>query len=220
MDQVKVGSFIAQTRKALGITQKELAERIDVTDKAISKWECGNGLPDITRLRPLCDALNITVNELLSGECLSEEGYSLKAEENIMALMKENEITKKGNKIQVIIGVAMAILAFVFLATSSNQTGIATVTFFFDLPSALLLSLFCGAGVLLSGKKSGKDIINVIQKIVIPSSLFISLFEVVVVLSKLDNINNIGPNLAVCILTPFYGLGVYLIMVMIKSHQQ
>jgi transcriptional regulator with XRE-family HTH domain len=218
MDQVKVGSFILQNRKSLGMTQKELAELIDVTDKTISKWECGNGLPDITRLKPLCDALNINVNELLSGENLSDEGYSLKAEENIMALMKENEITKKGNKMQYIIGAVMAILALAFLAISSNETSIKTVTFFLDIQSALILCLFCGAGVLLSGKKSGKEIVNVIQKIVIPLSLFISLFEVVIVLSKLDNISNIGPNLAVCILTPFYGLGVYLIMVMIKSH--
>jgi transcriptional regulator with XRE-family HTH domain len=220
MDQVKVGSFISQKRKSLGMTQKELAEMIDVTDKTISKWECGNGLPDIARLKPLCDALNVNVNELLSGENLSDEGYSLKAEEIIMALMKENDITKKGNKVQYMIGAFMAILALAFLAISTKETSITTVTFFLDIQSALLLCLFCGAGVLLSGKKSGKEIVNVLQKIVIPLSLFISLFEVVIVLSKLDNISNIGPNLAVCILTPFYGLGVYLIMVMIKSHQQ
>lgn len=220
MDQIKVGSFISQKRKSVGMTQKELAEKIDVTDKTISKWECGNGLPDITRLKPLCDALEINVNELLSGENLSEEGYSLKAEENIMALMKENEITKKRNKMQYMIGVVMAILAFAFLAISANENSITTITFFLDIRSALLLCLFCGAGVLLSGKKTGKEIINYIQRIVIPLSLFISLFEVVIVLSKLDNISNIGPYLAVCILTPFYGLGVYLIMEMIKSHQQ
>ncbi len=220
MDQVKVGGFISQKRKSLGMTQKELAEMIDVTDKTISKWECGNGLPDITRLKPLCEALNINVNELLSGENLSDEGYSLKAEENIMALMKENEITKKGNKLQYIIGIFMAILSVAFLAISTNETSITTIAFFLDIQSALLLCLFCGTGVLLSGKKSGIEIINVLQKIVIPLSLLISLFEVVIVLSKMDNISNIGPNLAVCVLTPFYGLGVYLIMVMIKSHQQ
>ncbi len=220
MDQVKVGSFISQTRKSLSMTQKELAERIDVTDKTISKWECGNGLPDITRLKPLCDALNINVNELLSGENLSDEGYSLKAEENIMALMKENEITKKGNKVQYLIGVVMFIVAVAFLAISTNGAGNATIAYYFDIPSLLLLFLFCGAGVLLSGKKSGKEIINVLQKIVMPSSLFISLYGVIIILSKLDNISTIGPNLAVCILTPFYGLGVYLITVLIKSHQQ
>lgn len=218
MDQVKVGGFISQTRKSLNMTQKELAEMIDVTDKTISKWECGNGLPDITRLKPLCEALNINVNELLSGENLSEECYSEKAEENIMALMKENDITRKGNIVQYIIGVVMAFLAVAFLAFSANETSIATVTYYFDPTSAILLCLFCCAGILLSGKKSGKEMVDVLQKVVMPSSLLISLYEVIIVLSKLDNIISIGPNLAVCILTPFYGLGVYLITVLIKTH--
>lgn len=64
MDQIKVGNYIAQKRKELGLTQKALAEKIEVTDKLISKWERGNGLPDVTRLKPLCEALKVSMNEL------------------------------------------------------------------------------------------------------------------------------------------------------------
>ena len=68
MDQKKTGEFIQQLRKAQGLTQKELADKLGISDKTVSKWETGNGLPDIASLSPLCKALGINVNELLSGE--------------------------------------------------------------------------------------------------------------------------------------------------------
>lgn len=98
MDQVKIGNFIAEIRKEKRMTQKELAEAIGVSDKAISKWECGNGMPEMSMLLPLCQELQINVNELLSGERLSENSYSQKAEENIMNLMQEKEENNKQNR--------------------------------------------------------------------------------------------------------------------------
>lgn len=98
MDQVKIGSFIAQIRKEKGMTQKELAGAIGVSDKTVSKWECGNGMPELSMLMPLCELLKVNVNELLSGERLSHDNYSRKAEENIMSLMQEKEDSKKQHK--------------------------------------------------------------------------------------------------------------------------
>ena len=98
MDQVKIGNFIADIRKEKRMTRKELAEAIGVSDKAISKWECGNGMPEMSMLLPLCQELQINVNELLSGERLSENSYSQKAEENIMNLMQEKEENNKQNR--------------------------------------------------------------------------------------------------------------------------
>ena len=95
MDQIKIGKFIAKKRKALSLTQRELAEKLHVSDKAISKWETGNGLPEVSLMMPLCEILEISVNELLSGEKLNEAKYHAKAEENIMNLMKEKEESKK-----------------------------------------------------------------------------------------------------------------------------
>ena len=114
MDQVKIGKFIADLRKEKGLTQRELAETMGVSDKTISKWECGNGMPEMSMLMPLCRVLGINVNELLSGERLSEDSYSRKAEENIMNLIQEKEERNRQSKRQVI-GAVFTILLPVFV---------------------------------------------------------------------------------------------------------
>ena len=90
MEPTRIGRFIAERRKALGLTQRQLAEQLSVSDKAVSKWETGRGLPDVLLMPPLCAVLGITVNDLLSGERVGEGDYRKKAEENIMELMREN----------------------------------------------------------------------------------------------------------------------------------
>ena len=80
MDQEKIGKFIAERRKQMQLTQKQLADKIGISDKTVSKWECGRGLPEVAFMLPLCSSLNINVNELLSGEKLSNESYHEKAE--------------------------------------------------------------------------------------------------------------------------------------------
>lgn len=95
MDQIKIGKFIADERKRKGYTQKQLSEKLEISDKTISKWERGNGFPEVSLLLPLCDELEITVNELLSGERVSEENYQKKAEENMVNLVKETQENKK-----------------------------------------------------------------------------------------------------------------------------
>ncbi|MGN0529060.1 MAG: helix-turn-helix domain-containing protein [Eubacterium sp.] len=95
MDQIKTGKFIAQQRKAKNYTQKQLAEKLMISDKTVSKWECGKGFPEVSLLLPLCNELEITVNELLSGEILPEQEYKMKAEENIMKLVEERQESKK-----------------------------------------------------------------------------------------------------------------------------
>ena len=94
MDQARIGRFIAERRKALGLTQRRLAEQLAVSDKAVSKWETGHGLPEVSLMPSLCAALGITVNDLLSGEYVSERDYQKKAEENMMELMKQNAENK------------------------------------------------------------------------------------------------------------------------------
>lgn len=79
-----------QERKNL--TQIQLAERLEITNQAVSKWENGRGMPDVLLLQPLCDVLGISLNELFSGEHISAEEYKGKAEENISNLFKEKQI--------------------------------------------------------------------------------------------------------------------------------
>lgn len=108
MDQVKIGKFIAQCRKEQNLTQAQLAEKLNVTDKAISKWETGKGLPDSSIMLELCKKLNINANELLSGERLNTENYQEKADENIVYITKEAEKNKKiKNKIIIIFSILM-----------------------------------------------------------------------------------------------------------------
>ena len=95
MDQIQIGKFIAAERKRKSYTQKELAEILGISDKTISKWERGNGFPEVSLLLPLCNELEITVNELLSGERLQEVDYKKKAEENMVNLVKEAQESRK-----------------------------------------------------------------------------------------------------------------------------
>ena len=96
MDLKKTGLFIAERRKEKGFTQVKLAEKICVSEKTISKWECGNGFPDTSLILPLCEALEISSNELLSAKLLqTEKEYREKAELNLIKLKCEQEKTIK-----------------------------------------------------------------------------------------------------------------------------
>lgn len=211
MDSIKVGRYIAERRKALGMTQKELARKLDVSDKAISKWECGNGLPDITRVKDLCSALNINVNELLSGEALSDSEYSLKAEENIMALIKDNEKQKSNNKVQYIIGAVLLPLVMCLLGISVSGSGMQSVKYYIDLPAFLFILVFLGLAAFVVKDKSLYGILSIIRKLVIPVGFFIAIFDGISLLANISDISKLGPALSVCLLAPFYSLGIYII---------
>ena len=90
MDQNKIGKFIAERRKSLNMTQKDLAEKLGVTDRAVSKWETGRCMPDLSLLQPLSRNLKVGVNDLLSGELLSEKELRKKSEENLVTMAKMN----------------------------------------------------------------------------------------------------------------------------------
>ena len=108
MNQEKIGRFISNLRKEKKLTQQELAKKLGVTDRAISKWENGRGLPDYSLLQDLCDTLSISINELFSGEKISKEDYKTKAEENMSKLINDNYSEKK--KINWIIAISVAVV--------------------------------------------------------------------------------------------------------------
>lgn len=103
MNQTKIGRFISSMRKEKGLTQRQLADELNISDKTISKWETGKGLPEVALMLPLCEILNITVNELLCGERLAEADYKQKAEEMIMDLMEEKQESKKKIALEIIV---------------------------------------------------------------------------------------------------------------------
>jgi len=117
MDQEKIGKFISELRKEKNMTQIELANKLGITDRAISKWENGRGLPDLSLIKPLCDELNITVNELLSGEKIDKSDYPIKSEENILNTINyTNKKIKKTKKIFKRLLSIICLLLFVFIA--------------------------------------------------------------------------------------------------------
>lgn len=95
MDSVKIGKFIAERRKAENLTQAQLAEKLNITDRAVSKWENGRAMPDTSIMLELCDILKITVNDLLSGEKISMENNDQKNEQLLLEMAKELETKNK-----------------------------------------------------------------------------------------------------------------------------
>ena len=129
MDQIQIGKFIAESRKAKDLTQRQLADALSISDKTISKWECGKGLPEVSLMLPLCAALEITVNDLLSGEKVSEVDYQRKAEGNMMDLMKENEENRKRMALSMITVVItiIAVCALIVIASFPDLPAIVRI---------------------------------------------------------------------------------------------
>ena len=137
MDQIRTGRFIAQARKSRNLTQRQLADALSISDKTVSEWECGKGLPEVSLMLPLCGALGITVNDLLSGERVSSTDYQRKAEGNMMNLMWENEENRKRLALSIITG-AITIVAVCALIVIAS---------FVDLPAAARIGLIVFSAV-------------------------------------------------------------------------
>ncbi len=141
MDQKLTGRFIAKIRKEKGLTQRELADLLLISDKTVSKWETGGGLPEVSLMLPLCKELGITVNELLSGKRLSSSEYQQNAEANLMRLMEE----RKENKRKLILETAI-----VFLTLLAGITLI-LVSGFVDISTGWRVALIVIALVVIFG---------------------------------------------------------------------
>lgn len=126
MDLRVSGKFIAEQRKAKGLTQVKLAEILHVSEKTISKWECGNGFPDTTLMLPLCEALDISANELLSGRKLTNGEYKEQAEQNIVVLkMQQEQSSKFLLAIENVLGY-MSSISFIILIFVASFSDLAT----------------------------------------------------------------------------------------------
>ncbi len=116
MNQERIGKFIAKCRKEKKMTQSELAEKLGVTDKSIGNWENGRNMPDLSLFKPLCDELDIAINDLMSGEKISKEKYQEKFEENIVNTIDYS--TKKINRYSSVIGLLLVIFGL-FISMSA-----------------------------------------------------------------------------------------------------
>jgi transcriptional regulator with XRE-family HTH domain len=119
MDLVKIGKFIADCRKGNNLTQMQLAEKLNITDRAVSKWECGKALPDAAIMLDLCEILGINVNELLIGGRLDMKDYDKQTELNLIELVKQKEESdRRLLNMEIVLGVVISFLyiAILFIA--------------------------------------------------------------------------------------------------------
>ena len=120
MDQIKIGKFIAECRKKNNLTQMQLAEKLNITDRAISKWENGKAMPDSSIMLDLCNELKISVNELLSGEVLEMNNYNEKMEQNLIGIVKQKEESdKRLLTMEIVIGVLASLVFFILIFVAS-----------------------------------------------------------------------------------------------------
>ena len=204
-----IGEFIQILRKEKGLTQKELAEIIGLSDKTISRWENGNSLPDTSMLLPLCKVFGITVNELLSCEKIAPEDYPVKAEKTIITLFDQNQTDRKSNKIAVIVGIILLFLSFLFMFTntSSGYKGIGLYSLvFIDAPSLILLVFITAGIILVTGIRGKQKVLELISRIIIPIGVLIALVATIIILTRTDDWENIGNNMHVMLLSLVYSL--------------
>lgn len=120
MDLIKIGKFIAECRKKNNLTQMQLAEKLNITDRAVSKWETGKTLPDSSIMLALCDILNITVNDLLSGEVITVDNYNKELENNLIEMVKQKEqADKRLLNTEIVMGVICITIMLVLTAVAS-----------------------------------------------------------------------------------------------------
>ena len=191
MDLNKISNFIKQKRKELGITQDELADRLSVTEKAISRWETGRGTPDISLLLPLSKELNIEVSELLNGE------ENKKPKDNIEQLLEYNEITKKNRfNIQfklVVFFYVLSILSFLFYLRFEYDPNV-ELNYFVSLFIMVIASIFVIIGNKIYGnnyveKIEDKKKVKKLSQIIIFVYYIILLFNMVI-FARYSSINS------------------------------
>ena len=132
MDLIKIGKYIAGKRKSLGMTQKQLAEKLGMSDKSVSKWERGVCLPDVSVYKELCSILGISLNEFLAGEDIAQENLIQKSETNIIEIIKDNINKEKCLKVMkyillVISIFALSVLGFAIYRLKKPQNYISPV---------------------------------------------------------------------------------------------
>ncbi len=235
MDQAKSGRFIAEKRKEKGMTQKELARQLGIGDKAVSKWECGRGMPDHSIMLPLCELLGINVNELLMGESLSENDYNESSEDIIVTLMGEKESLKKKHKWKLLSCVmAVAFTAALLLLVDMPVQMRNNWTYYFDPLTVAMDPILVLVMLLATGdvKSFVRSFLFIRKKNVERSQLFSSLHAVKLaivsfllggaVFTVFDTIYILGTmsepakGLAVTLLTTLYGMLYALFLLPVK----
>ena len=170
MDLQKMGTFISEKRKQKNLTQQELADLLHLSNRTISKWECGKGIPDNSIILELCRILEINVNELLSGEQLTNEEYRTKADENMLALIQVPVNNTKQTILALLhsVFVELILVLFVAFVIYFNTMDSANAIDYLDLPSIIII--LGTIGVVLVATGMYKDFVNALKICILPAN--------------------------------------------------
>ncbi len=144
MDQIKIGKFIAECRKKNNLTQRQLADKLNITDRAISKWERGFSMPDSSLMLDLCSELKISVNDLLCGEVIQNNDYNKKAEQNLLEMQRLKEVSdRRLLRVESAI-VSMAVVMYLVLVFVVSFCGLAdNIKFLIIMPLTVFVFMVC-----------------------------------------------------------------------------
>ena len=185
MNQIDTGRFIANCRKEKGLTQAQLAEKLNITDRAISKWETGKCMPDSSIMLELCSILGVTVNELLSGERIEMNHYEEKVNENLIELKRKDENNMNKNTIiSTIYTIAMIIGIMVCCICDIAISG--TLTWSLIALSSILVIWIASFPIILLGKKGVLAAMIALSIIIVPFMYILS------ILIKVNEVFSIG----------------------------
>ena len=190
MNQIDTGKFISSCRKEKGLTQAQLAEKLNITDRAVSKWETGKCMPDSSIMLELCNILDITVNELLSGERRETNTYEEKVVENLIELKRKDENNMKKNTIiSIVYTITMVIGILVCCICDIAISG--TLTWSLISLSSILVTWIASFPVILLGKK------GVLVAMVAISIFILPFMYILSILIKVNEVFCIGATMSI-----------------------
>lgn len=190
MDQIQIGKFIAACRKEKGLTQAQLAEKLNITDRAVSKWETGKCMPDSSIMLELCSILDVTVNELLSGERIAMNDYEEKVSENLIELKRRNENSiNKNTVISIIYTITMAVGIMVCGICDAAVSG--RFTWSLIVLSSVFAAWIASFPIILLGKK------GIFAAMISVSVLILPFMYILSALIKVNEVFGIGSIMSV-----------------------
>ncbi len=190
MNQIDTGKFIASCRKEKGMTQAQLAEKLNITDRAVSKWETGKCMPDSSIMLELCNILDVTVNELFSGERIEINNYEEKVSENLIELKRKDENNMNKNAIISII-YTIAMIAGILVCCICDFAISGTLTWSLITLSSILVTWIVSFPVMLLGKKGVLVAMVAISIFILPFMYTLS------VLTKVNEVFSVGAAMSI-----------------------
>lgn len=208
MDTIKTGRFIKTLRQEEQMTQRDLGDRIGVSDKTISKWETGAAFPPADMLVSLSSIFGISLNELIAGEKLKQDSFEKKADENLSILLSEAEDRQVSAWKMVAVGILLIVVSAVW---GHYLNGLA-ITTYIDFPTILIMTGIMVGILCITKSSTWRRFFRTFRKTVIPLGIMLSLAMLSGFFRDLADLSSIGPNISVALLPLLYAALSYFVV--------